>query len=102
MSLKGILEEELDNAVRLKKRYQKELSALPKGSLIRKKIKGHDYFYLVYRDEQNKVCFDYLGKDVSAEQKKKFLQIKKKRASYRESIAKLDKEIKFLRKSVRG
>jgi 5-methylcytosine-specific restriction endonuclease McrA len=38
------------------------LKALPaKGSIIAKRIKGHDYFYLEYRD-RGRICWDYIGK----------------------------------------
>jgi len=102
MSLKGVLKEEVDNSIRLQKRYQKELSRLPKGSLIEKNIKGRKYYYCVYRNEQGKVCFDYLGKDISEKQKNDFAEIKKKRAQCRKFIGQLNKEIKFLRKSIGG
>ncbi len=41
MAIKGVLREELDNSVRMQKRYEEELERLPVGSLVRKKIKGH-------------------------------------------------------------
>jgi len=39
------------------------ISKLPKGSLCRRKIKGHHYWYLVYRDDNGKFCSVYQGKD---------------------------------------
>ncbi len=102
MSLKGVLKEEADNSIRLRKRYEQELARLPKGSLIEKNIKGRKYYYCVYRNDAGKVCFDYMGKDVSEKKKNEFAQIKKKRAQYRKLIRQLGQEIKFLRKSVGG
>jgi hypothetical protein len=47
---------------RRKKELEEKLKELPsKGSVIRKKIKGHYYYYLIYRIGY-KVKFDYLGK----------------------------------------
>lgn len=102
MSLKGVLKEEIQNAERLRWRYQQELSRLPRGSLIRKNIKGRKYYYRVYRDDEGKVCFDYMGKEVSKQQKTAFEEAKEKRARYRKLISQLNKEIKFLRRSVGG
>lgn len=102
MSLKGVLKEEIDNAIRLQKRYQRELSRLPKGSLVEKVIKGRKYYYCVYRNDDGKVCFDYIGKDMPEKKRNAFAEIKAKRAQYRKLISQLNHEIKFLRKSVGG
>ena len=48
--IKSILEEELANSLAMKKDYEKALAKLPKGSLIKKNAKGHDYYYLVVRE----------------------------------------------------
>ena len=47
--IKGVLREELENSLWMKEDYERELAKLPKGSLIKKKIKGHEYYYLVLR-----------------------------------------------------
>ena len=44
--LNGVLNEELDRLNKLKKNYEKQIAKLPKGSLIRKNIKGNIYYYL--------------------------------------------------------
>jgi hypothetical protein len=44
--IKSMLEEELANSLAMKKNYEKELAKLPKGSLIKKNVKGHEYYYL--------------------------------------------------------
>jgi len=56
MAIKGVLKEELDNSIRMKEKYEQELAKLPVGSLIKKKIKGHEYYYIVLR-ESGKVKF---------------------------------------------
>jgi hypothetical protein len=62
--------------LRRKKELHEELRTLPsKGSIAKKKIKGHDYYYLAYR-AGDKVKFDYLGKTEPVELKQ---QIEKRR-----------------------
>jgi len=98
--IKGVLAEELDNSLRMKKRYTEELDKLPKGCLARKKIKGHYYFYLVQRSK-DKFLYNYKGK-LSLEEVKKHKSLQLKRAGYRKSISKLNKQVKFLRSTLRG
>ena len=42
-------------------RYEEQLSALPKGTISEKKVKGNTYYYLKYRDGK-KVVSRYVGK----------------------------------------
>ena len=98
--IKGVLSEELANSLRMKKRYAEELGKLPKWCLARKKIKGHYYFYLVQR-HKGKFLYNYKGKLGSSEVKK-HKSLQSKRASYRKSLSKLNKQIKFLRSALRG
>lgn len=101
MPIKGVLKEELDNSIRMKERYEEELSKLPPGSLIKKKIKGHDYYYIVLR-ENGDVKFKYQGKDVPKELIKEYERAKDLRKKYRSSLSQLKKQIKFLKGSLRG
>lgn len=98
--IKGVLREELSNSLRMKKDYERALVGLPKGSLIRKKIKGHDYYYLLMR-KSGKVKFIYKGK-VSGEDVKKYQETKKLRARYRHLLSRVKKQIRFLRSTLRG
>lgn len=98
--IKGVLKEELVNSMRLKKGYEKELAGLPKGSLVKKKRKGHDYYYLLLR-EKGKVKFIYKGK-VSSEEIDKYKKVKEYRAKYRKLLSKVKKQIRFLRSTLRG
>lgn len=59
--LNGILKEELSRLKNLKRSYENKLSKFPKGSLIKKEIKGHIYYYLNFRDGKKSV-FKYMGK----------------------------------------
>lgn len=98
--IKGVLGEELKNSLQMKKDYELELAKLSKGSLIKKRIKGHEYFYLVLR-EKKKVKFIYKGK-LSDKEVKKFEEVKKYRSKYKKLISQVNKQIKFLRRALRG
>ncbi|MEW6008589.1 MAG: hypothetical protein AB1629_03025 [Candidatus Omnitrophota bacterium] len=98
--IKGVLKEELENSLHMKSGYERELAKLPKGSLIKKKIKGQEYYYLLLRDK-GKVKFIYKGK-VSDEEVKKFEEAKEYRAKYRKLLSQVKKQIRFLRSALRG
>ncbi len=97
MFIKGVLKEELDNLLRMKEVYERELANLPKGALIKKRVKGHDYYYVVYR-ESGKVKFIYKGKYVSPDEINRYQEISAKRREYRRKIKEINEEIKFIRK----
>ena len=59
--IKSVLKEELTNSLAMEKNYEKELAKLPKGSLIKKIVKGHEYYYLEVR-EKGRVRFIYKGR----------------------------------------
>ena len=101
MAIKGILKEELENSIKMKMRYEEELKKLPVGSLIRKKIKGHEYYYIVMR-ENGKVKFKYEGKKVSKARIKEYERAKALRAKYRSLLSQVKKQIKFLERALRG
>jgi len=98
--IKGVLREELSNSLRMARGYERELAKLPKGSLVKKKIKGHDYYYLVLR-HNGKVKFIYKGTASQAEIKK-FSEAKRYRAKYRNLLSRAKKQIRFLKSSLRG
>ena len=97
--IKGILAEELENARQKLRLYQKELSGLPKGSIVSKRIKGRLFHYLAYRNGPRMV-FKYQGK-LDAKGLDKFQSIRKQRAQYKGFIADLKKQIKFLERTLR-
>ncbi len=98
--IKGVLAEELENSLRMKKEYEDALRRLLQGCLAKRKIRGHDYFYLVKRVD-NKVKYIYKGK-VSEEEIKKYEEAKVMRAKYRKLLSQVKKQIRFLRGSLRG
>ena len=98
--LKGVLKEELGNSLRMKAGYEKALAGLPRGSIVRKKIRGHYYHYLVMR-EGAKIRFIYKGKLLDDEVSR-YRQIKEMRAKYRQLLSRVKRQIKFLRSALRG
>jgi len=100
MSIKGVLREELANSLRMKAGYERELASLPKGSLARRRINGHVYYYLIYR-EAGKVHSVYRGK-VSNAELKKYRDAKEYRVRYRRLLSRAKKQILFLKGALRG
>jgi len=86
--LNGVLNEELDRLNKLKKNYEKQIAKLPKGSLIKKNIKGNIYYYLNYRQEKKKI-FKYIGKLPGKELENLFAKIEERR-----KLEKLNKQVK--------
>jgi hypothetical protein len=98
--IKGVLREELQNSLRMKKEYEQALKHLPQGCLAVRKIRGHKYYYLVRRVGK-KIKYIYKGK-MSEEEKQKYLEAKELRVKYRKLLSQVKKQIKFLRSSLRG
>jgi len=98
--IKGVLAEELENSLRMKKEYEAALKNLPEGCLVLKKIRGHSYFYLVKRVGK-KVKYIYKGK-VPQDELDRFKEAKAMRAKYRNLLSRVKKQIKFLKGALRG
>lgn len=75
----SVLQDELDRNQRAQLAYQKELNQYSKGSLISKKRRSINYFYLAYRDSMNHVKTDYLGNEENSKVKEIREQIKKRK-----------------------
>ncbi len=100
MFIKDMLNEELQNSMQIRKDYERALLEIPKGSLVRKIISGHEYFYLAYRDGK-KVKFNYLGK-LDKNEIVQYQEAKEYRNRYKKRISEIDKQIKFIRNALRG
>jgi hypothetical protein len=98
--IKGVLNEELKKSLRLQAAYEKALADLPSGVLVRKFVKGHQYYYLMMR-EGAKVRFEYKGK-LFAGEIKYYDDVKKDRAKYRKLLGEVKKRIAFIKKTLRG
>ncbi len=98
--IKPMLREELENSVKLKVFYEKKLAKLPEGSIQVKKIKGHEYSYLVKR-VGGRVKYSYMGR-MTAAGKDKYHVSGRKRAVLRKNISVVKKQIKYLEGVLRG
>lgn len=98
--IKGVLAEELENSLRMKREYKEALRRLPQGCLAKRMIRGHEYFYLVKRINK-KVKYIYKGK-ISEDEMQKFEEAKAMRAKYRNLLSRVKKQIRFLRGALRG
>lgn len=94
--LKNYLQEELQNSMDLKRSYQSVIKAIPKGALIQKKIKGHLYYYLVFRSD-GRVCYAYKGK-LSKAEVMKHRDKKEKMARLRSLLSQTNQQILFIQK----
>jgi hypothetical protein len=98
--IKGVLKEELENSLRMKKEYERALDGLPKGCIAEKKIRGHSYYYLAQRTGK-KVKYTYKGK-ISEAERSKYQEAKVLRAKYRKLLSQVKKQVKFLKGTLRG
>jgi len=78
--LKNILEESRNYYLELKKKIERKIKNLPKGSIKKRKICGRIYYYFQYR-KGKKVIHKYLGKNKPEDLIK---QIKERKALLRE------------------
>lgn len=101
MIIKSVLKEELANSLRMKERYEQELAKLPRGSLVKRRIKGHEYYYLIYREEGRFVSL-YQGKSASDKERERYRHAKERRAKYRKALSQLKKQIRYLKGILRG
>ena len=60
-TLNNILKEELARLKSLEKHYESVLAEYPRGCLIKKRLKGHAYYYLNYREKEKQI-YKYLGR----------------------------------------
>lgn len=100
MLIKSVLREELENSLQMQKNYERELAKLPRGSLVRRLIRGREYYYLIYR-EDGQFRSLYRGK-VSDEEIEKYRHAKEFRAKYRNLLSRVKKQVRFIRSTLRG
>lgn len=99
--IKGVLREELENSIKMKKDYEKALRSHPGGCFVQKQVRGNKYYYLVIR-EGKRVKFIYKGKKLSKQDIETLKHSKQLRRKYKELIKKLNRQIKYLKKALRG
>ena len=98
--IRDVLKEELINSQRMRRRYEQALRRLGTGSLVRKRIGAHSYYYLAVR-EGRRVRFRYLGK-LSATERQTRLAQRRQRGQYRRLLREVKQQIRFLERSLRG
>lgn len=91
--LKGILKDSLEYYGRLQRELKQRIGKLPKGSIKKRRIKGHIYYYLQVRNE-DKVVHRYLGRQ---EPKELMESIRKRRILVKE-LAKVHQALQLLPK----
>ncbi|MDP8215430.1 MAG: hypothetical protein RAO92_02625 [Candidatus Euphemobacter frigidus] len=74
----AILEEESERLKDLRVLYREKIENLPKGYISIKKINGHEYAYLAFR-EKNRIRSKYIGKPSSPEVDEIKKQIEKRK-----------------------
>ena len=77
----------------LKLKLKSEIAALPKGSIQKRIIKNHPYYYLQYR-KRGKVTQDYIGSNVPPDLQKQIT----KRQSMESELRTINEKLKILRK----
>lgn len=92
--LRNILSESNDYYINAKKKIEKELKILPKGSIKRRKISGKVYYYRQYR-LGNKVIQKYLGRRKPEEIIKKINE----RKSLKAELKKVNESLKVIKRS---
>ena len=101
MAIKELLREELKNSLRMEQDYLQALKKLPRGSLVKKLVRGRVYYYLASR-EAGRVQFRYMGKSLEEEVIARYQEAKKLRVLYRGLLSQVRHQIKFLRKALSG
>jgi hypothetical protein len=97
--LNDILQEEKERLLELKMVYQSKIQKLPKGSLVKKNIKGHNYYYLNYRLYKKQV-FKYIGKLSEKEVNDLVTRIKERR-KFEKFLRQVKKDIKEIEKKIK-
>ena len=97
--LNDILQEEKERLLELEKIYKSKIQQLPKGSLIKKNIKGHNYYYLNYRSYKKQV-FKYIGR-LSEKEVKDLLTKIEERRKFEKFLRQVKKDIKEIEKKIK-
>ncbi|MFA4888288.1 MAG: hypothetical protein WC628_01755 [Candidatus Omnitrophota bacterium] len=92
--LQGILSESKGYYLGVKKKIEKSLLKLPRGSVKEREISGKKYYYLQYRRDKG-IIQDYLGK---VKPESIIEQIKERRA-LKEELKKVIESLKIIKRS---
>lgn len=92
--LKNILSESNEYYLNAKKKIEKKLHVLPKGSIKKRDISGKVYYYLQFRSGK-KIIQKYLGRKKPEEITKQLLE----RKSLKLELKKVDESLKIIKRS---
>lgn len=95
-----ILKEELERLWEAEKSYRREIGSLSKGSIQRKRIRGKEYPYLVFRSSR-KVVSRYLGQRSEKEIEKLEKEIELRRKQ-QQMLRQVRKNIADIQRMLRG
>lgn len=101
MAIKDMLKEELGNSLQMERDYRRAMAKLPRGSLVKKVVRGRAYYYLAARDK-SRVRFRYLGRAPGEKEIARYQEAKRRRAQYRSLLVQVRTQIRFLRKTLRA
>ena len=99
-TMDGILRQELIRLKEAEKSYVREIKKLPKGSFQRKRIKGADYVYLVFR-KGSKIVSRYLDHLAGEDMKKLKAEIEL-RKKYQRLLKEVRQNMKRISKVLHG
>ena len=92
--LRGILSESRGHYLEVKKKIEKKLASLPRGSVKERIISGKKYFYLQNRIG-NKIVHKYLGRKKPEE----ILQQLQRRKRLKAELKKVKEDLKLLKRA---
>ena len=92
--LKGILKESKEYYIEAKRKINKRLARLPKGSIKERIISGKKYYYLQERKGE-KIQHKYLGKEKPVS----LIKEMQERKSLRDELKKVNEALKVLKRS---
>jgi len=96
--VKSMLREELEHSLEMREHYRSALSLLPPGALVKKRINGGEYWYVVSR-EDGKVKTRYVGK-VGGREAASVQSEMEKRRHYKGLLREAEQKIRYLQKVI--
>lgn len=96
--VKSMLREELEHSLEMREHYRRELSLLPAGALVKKRINNKEYWYIVRREE-GKIKTHYVGK-ANGEEASSVRKDIEKRHHFEAMVREAERKIRYLKKVI--
>lgn len=93
----GVLAEEYERLQEKRRDYEEKLNQLPKGALVKKRINGKEYNYLMYR-ENSKVKTEYIKQDRVVEVRAQL----ERRKKIEDSLSNIKKDMAMIEKVIKS